>query len=425
MNELVTANPCPGLFYETPAQDGILMRIRVPGGILNTEQASAIVSIVDRWNTSTIQVTNRANLQFRAVSSTPEILEILQNVGLAAQNPEVDHLRNVMASPTAGIDPTELVDTRSIVQAIDTYIQTTPELAGLPPKFSVGIDGGGQVSIGTRSAQAWQHRYNEIQLSAISSNQFQLAFTADKQVYETGVLIDASACVSTIATLAQVYLSYVQQSQSLKKPRMRDLLNDWGVEGVLDRAGLQTQSITPLKKHTAEYLGIHPQKQSGRSYIGIALVLGQMTIAQFQALIELTKTYGSGELRLTPWQAVILPNIAEPSILLEKLSSLGFSVNPIQSAIVACAGKPGCASAETHTQAHALALTQSLKHPINIHITGCSKGCAQPSPADITLLGTRVEQSEAYYLFAGDQAITDYPVQDLSTIAQLINARHD
>lgn len=425
MNELVTANPCPGLFYETPAQDGILMRIRVPGGILNLEQASAIVSIVDRWNTSTIQVTNRANLQFRAVSSTPEILETLQTVGLAAKNPEVDHLRNVMASPTAGLDPSELIDTRSIVQALDTYIQTTPELAGLPPKFSVGIDGGGQVSIGTRSEKAWQHRYNEIQLSAISANQFQLAFTSGKQLYETGVLIDASECVATIAVLAKVYLDYVQQSKRLKKPRMRDLLKDWGVAGVLDRAGLQTQQSYPLPKSNTQYLGIQPQKQIGLSYIGVAIRLGQMSIAQFQQLIELAKTYGSGELRLAPWQAVILPNIAEPSVLLKELLSLGFAINPIQSSIVACAGKPGCAASETHTQAHALALTQSLKHPINVHITGCPKGCAQPSPADITLLGTKIEQSEAYYLFAGDQAITDHPVHDLSTIAQFINARHD
>nr|MCU0548735.1 precorrin-3B synthase [Leptolyngbya sp. Prado105] len=102
-----------------------------------------------------------------------------------------------------------------------------------------------------------------------------------------------------------------------------------------------------------------------------------------------------------------------------------FSIDPIRSSIVACAGKPGCAAAETQTQAHALALTQQLKHAINVHITGCPKGCAQPSPAEITLLGTKIGQSEAYYLFAADQPITDQPVQDMTTIAQLINARHD
>lgn len=424
MSELVSANPCPGLFYETPAQDGILMRIRVPGGILTVAQASAIAEITDRWKTSTIQVTNRANLQFRAVSSAPEIFEILKNIGLAAKNAQVDHLRNVMASPTAGIDPSELIDTRSLVQDIDTYIQSTPELAGLPPKFSIGIDGGGQVSIGTRSEQAWQHRYNEIQLSAISSNQLQLAFAADKQLYETGIVIDATECVSAIATLAKVYLSYVQQSQRPKKPRMRDMLKDWGVQGILDRAGFATFSTAiSLKSEIASLIGVHAQKQAGLFYIGIALPLGQLSIAQFQHLIELAKTYGSGEIRLTPWQSIILPNIADPSTVLQELS--GFSIDPIQSSIVACAGKPGCASAETHTQADAHALTQSLKHPINIHITGCPKGCAQPSPADITLLGTRMEQSEAYYLFAGEELLTEQPVSDLSTIAQLINARYD
>ncbi|MCU0551712.1 MAG: precorrin-3B synthase, partial [Leptolyngbya sp. Prado105] len=308
MSEFVSANPCPGLFYETPAQDGILMRIRVPGGILNLEQAKTIAQFVDRWQTSTIQVTNRANLQFRAVSSAPERFEILQNVGLAAKNPHVDHLRNVMASPTAGIDAAEFIDVRSLVHRIDTYIQSTPALVGLPPKFSIGIDGGGQVSIGTRSEQAWQHRYNEIQLSAISSHQFQLAFGADKHLYETGVVIDTEECVSAIAKLTEVYLDYVQQSQSPKKPRMRDLLKDWGVQGILDRAKFEVDPHpVDLKSGISQVVGVHSQKQTGLFYVGIALTLGQMSIAQFQQVIELAQAYGSGEIRLTPWQAVILP----------------------------------------------------------------------------------------------------------------------
>lgn len=202
------------------------------------------------------------------------------------------------------------------------------------------------------------------------------------------------------------------------------MLKDWGVQGILDRAGFATFSTAiSLKSGIASLIGVHAQKQAELFYIGIALPLGQLSIAQFQHLIELAKTYGSGEIRLTPWQSIILPNIADPSTVLQELS--GFSIDPIQSSIVACAGKPGCASAETHTQADAHALTPSLKHPINIHITGCPKGCAQPSPADITLLGTRMEQSEAYYLFAGEELLTEQPVSDLSTIAQLINARYD
>jgi ferredoxin-nitrite reductase len=428
MSWLAASNPCPGLFYGTPAQDGTLIRIRIPGGILNPEQAIAILKLGDRWQTPMIQVTNRANLQFRAVRSipTPEVFTTLQSVGLAAKDPELDHLRNVMASPTAGIDPGELIDVRSIVQAIDSYIQNTPELAGLPPKFSVGIDGGGTVGIGARSGSKWQHRYNEIQLSAVSYDRFKLTFGSNRQFYETNV--ETSDCLGAIAALSQTYLAYVQQFE--KKPRMRDLLKDWGIEGFLSRVPFEFQTSNhSISESNSQHLGIQPQKQSGHSYIGIALKLGWMSIVQLQGLIELAETCGSGELRLTPWQSILLPNIptVQASEVLTKIKALELSTDPINSAIVACAGKPGCAASETHTQIHALELIKLLEHPKNIHITGCTKGCAQPSPAEITLLGTTIQGTEAYSLYIGDRLLTDQPIpaHELSSIAHLINTLHD
>ncbi len=433
MSWLAASNPCPGLFYGTSAQDGTLIRIRVPGGILDREQAQTIAEIANRWNVSQIQVTNRANLQFRAVRSspTPEIFAALQSVGLAARNPKLDHLRNLMASPTAGIDPTEWIDTRSMIQAIDTYIQNTPDLAELPPKFSIGIDGGGQIGIGARSESVWQHRYNEIQLSAVTHNKFRLALGGNKRFHETDALIDKSDCVAAIAALAQGYLNYVRQSQIQKKPRMRDLLKDWGVEKYLDQVSFQfdrsSKDSIPITQ--SQHLGIQAQKQAELSYVGIALKLGRLSIAQFQGLIQLSEAYGSGELRLTPWQSILLPNILahQVSTVLETLNALELSTNSIDSAIVACAGKPGCAASETHTQTHAFTLINQLRHPINIHITGCPKGCAQPSPAEITLLGTTVQGSEAYSVFANDRALTDQPIpaSELSTIATIINALYD
>ncbi|MBD1845391.1 precorrin-3B synthase [Cyanobacteria bacterium FACHB-63] len=433
MSWLAASNPCPGLFYGTAAQDGTLIRIRVPGGCLSRDQAVAIVQIADRWQTSVVQVTNRANLQFRALRSipSPEVFSTLQSVGLASQNPHLDHLRNIMASPTAGIDPAELIDVRSLVQAIDTDLQNTPELIGLPPKFSIGIDGGGTIGIGARSESAWQHRYNEIQLSAVTSDRFKLTLGSNRRFYETDVLIKKSDCRSAIAALTQTYLTYVQQSQSQKKPRLRDLLKDWGIEQYLERVPFQFErdsgvSISPAR---VQHLGIQPQRQSGQAYIGIALKLGWMTIAQLRGLIQLAETYGSGELRLTPWQSILLPDVAidQTSIVLDAIAALELSTNPIDSTVVACAGKPGCAASETHTQTHALTLIDQLKHPVNIHITGCPKGCAQPSPAEFTLLGTTLQGSEAYTLFAGDRPLSDRPIfaNELSTIVELINTLHD
>ena len=452
MTWLMEPNRCPGLFYGTPAQDGFLMRIRIPGGFLNCQQGQAIATLAEQWGSAAIQVTNRANLQIRAVHNPPaaEVFQTLQTLGLAAQNPKIDHLRNVMASPTAGIDPQELIDTRPWIQALDAYIQTHPELADLPAKFSIGIDGGGAVGIGTRYSCGnaspteipWEHRYNEIQLSAVAGGGqlgngkeavfFRLHLGGDKQLRDPKVLIQPDQCMPVISALTRVYLDYVHQnshqqnshqqnSHQQKKPRMKHLLQDWGMERYLRQVNqylaspLRLGATCPTPRPTQRYahLGVHPQRQLGLSYVGIHLSLGQLTGAQLRKLVQLSATVGSGELRLTPWQTVVLPNIPDRQVaeVLQHLESWGLSIsaNRVAAAIVACGGKPGCAASATQTQTDAIALTQVLNQhlvlesPVNIHLTGCPKSCAQPSPAEITLLGAMIEQSgevvEGYQIY--------------------------
>jgi ferredoxin-nitrite reductase len=463
MNWFAEPQTCPGLFYRTPVQDGFLIRIRIPGGLLNYQQGRAIAQLLaelatdQRSGNETIQITNRANLQIRSVhiALTAEVLQTLQSLKLAAQNPTVDHLRNLMASPTAGIDPQELINTCSFIEALDTYIQSRSELTDLPAKFSIGIDGGGTVGIGTRSPIAWEHRYNEIQLSAVLLSQgviapekwqpeqvyFRLALGADRQMVDTQVLIAPDEFLSVVEALVAVYLSYVYQNcQMSKKPRMKHLLQDWGREQYLEQVSRQlpfplrqvTNCPKLLPTQKFGHLGVHPQRRDRSNiqrtlltseiaevelfYIGISPSLGQLTATQLLELVELAKTFGSGNLRLTPWQTIILPDIPQPKIaeVLQNLSAIGLTVSDhrVNAAILACAGKPGCAVAATQTQAHAIALANHLNQrltldsPINIHVTGCSKLCAQPSPAEITLLGTAIAQQgemvEGYQIYVGD-----------------------
>ncbi|MCT7969323.1 precorrin-3B synthase [Laspinema sp. D1] len=427
---LIEPNVCPGLFYGTSAQDGYLIRIRTPGGFLNAEQGRVLATLAETWGSELIQVTNRANLQIRAVQGAPtaEVLQTLQTIGLAAENPRLDHLRNVMTSPTAGIDAEELIDTRALVTALDAYIQHHPELVGLPSKFSLGIDGGGAVGIGTRSPVPWEHRYNEIQLSAVvgSSQEvsFQLYLGADKQLWDTQMLIPPDECVAVVGALVKVYLDYVNQKAGMpKKPRMKHLLQNWGGRRYLQAVKeYLTHPLHPMREEVPHrpsqpyaHLGVQGQKQGGFSYIGINLRLGQLTPTQLQGLAELSQTFGSQGLRLTPWQTILLPDIRDQEVsgVLQHLAGLGLGGcdDGVEAAIVACAGKPGCASGVTATQRDAIALQDylnqqlTLDRPVNIHFTACPKSCAQPSPAEITLLGTTIEQSgqtlEGYHIYVG------------------------
>ncbi|MEZ2251843.1 precorrin-3B synthase [Microcoleus sp.] len=421
LSELPT---CPGLFSGSRARDGILSRMRIPGGILNVAQCGAIADLVDRYGTGYVQVTNRANLQIRNLNSaiSAEVWQNLQALGLASRLVEIDPIRNIMASPTVGIDRQQLLDTRPLVKDWDDYLQTHLELAELSPKFSVGFDGGESVSI--RAIR------NDILLAAERRS-------ADSKIVlrlylngDTGIIIQESQCISLLAAIASVYLQYTKNKPRIegKKPRLRHLLADWGVEKYLEQIQhnlpfvLQQSSIAPSEKSIARYqhLGIHPQQQSGFSYIGIALPLGWLKSQQLRDLANSAQNFGGGTLRLTPWQNLLISDIPNHRLseLEKSIARLGLhsSGTNLDSCLVACAGNTGCASAMTDTQSHALAMVQDLgqklkiDRPINIHFSGCEKSCAQHSPIDITLVGIQMRQGKetiaGYDIYAGK---TDSP----------------
>ncbi len=425
MLSLTELPTCPGLFSGSRARDGILSRMRIPGGILNVAQCGAIAHLIDNYSTGYVQVTNRANLQIRDLNSaiSPEVWHNLQELGLASHCVEIDPIRNIMASPTAGIDRQQLLDTRPLVAAWDGYLQTHPELSELSAKFSIGFDGGESVSI--RAIR------NDILLAAerLYANSeivFRLHLNGD-----TGIVIQESQCTLVLAALASVYLEYTQNNPRIdrKKPRLRHLLADWGVESYLEQVQhnlpflLQRQAIASSDKSIPNYqhLGIHPQQQSAFSYIGIALPLGKLESKQLRDLANLAKNFGRGILRLTPWQNLLISDIPNSRICeVEKLiARLGLhsSATNLDSCLVACAGSSGCASAMTDTQSHALTMVKNLAQklqidrPINIHFSGCQKSCAQHSPIDITLVGIQIKHGNeivpGYDIYAGK---TDSPL---------------
>lgn len=422
---LSSDSACPGLFYATPAQDGILSRLRIPGGILNQIQCDAIADIADSLGGGYLQVTNRANLQIRELETpiTTEALEQLQFIGLASLVAEVDAIRNIMSSPTAGIDRQEWIDVRPLVMSWNQQIVKHPEWSILSAKFSVCFDGGGAVSVSDRP--------NDITFSAINPDAFRLRLSlqAGAAPQDVGVVLPFHQCLSMLIALTEVYCDRTVQlmgnASSRRKPRLRDVLHQFGVESYLEAVEqrlsepLQVSSaaIAPTDRLMLEYghLGVHPQRQPGLFYIGVGVPLGRLATGQLRKLAALSAQYGCGELRLTPWQNVLIADI--PAELLsqvqQEIQALGlhWSATQISSAIVACSGKTGCASSATDTQRDAAVLITNLEsrinldRPVNIHMSGCKKSCAQHIQGDITLLGVDCENDtcDRYDLYVAHQ----------------------
>jgi ferredoxin-nitrite reductase len=169
------------------------------------------------------------------------------------------------------------------------------------------------------------------------------------------------------------------------------------------------------------HVGTFRQKQDGFSYLGVALPVGQVSAEQMDLLAAIAERYGSGEIRLTVWQNLVIPDIRNENMgnvkALVSAAGLEFQQSNIASGVIACTGNRFCKFSSTDTKGHAAALIQYLEPrvaldvPVNIHFTGCSNSCAQHYMGDIGLLGAKAADGrEAYHVcvgggFAGNQAI--------------------
>jgi ferredoxin-nitrite reductase len=399
---------CPSLFTPTVATDGLLTRVKTPGGWLNQRQALVFADFADQLGATSIQVTNRANLQLVVADVTKANYAALQEVGLAAKIAAADRFRNIMASPTAGIDPQMLVDTRPLVTEIDQYLSQQNDLAGLSGKFSIGIDGGESLSIADRP--------NDILLIARPHGIRLVLGLSGNQRLDTGLLWGLDQATTLVATLVELYLRYshlvpvpVSKHRRSSLPRWRHLIEHFGLDWLRSYCPDAQQINSPLNLPTAttnhRHLGVHEQFQADHHYLGIVLPLGQITTVQLRGLANIAAQQGSSEIRLTPWQNIVLPSIPKVAATVEALSALGLTVNAHHPAgsIATCRGTLGCAAAITNSQQDALTLIQqlTLDSPIQIHISSCDKGCAYPIASDLALKGT----SDGYeiYLYAAGQ----------------------
>jgi ferredoxin-nitrite reductase len=207
-----------------------------------------------------------------------------------------------------------------------------------------------------------------------------------------------------------------------KKARLKYLVDRWGVAKFLE----ETEKLLafPLLRSPvadceprgpidrAGHIGLHPQVQPGLHYIGVSVPVGRLPVAHARAVAEIADRFGTGEIRLTVWQNLILPNIPEAALGSAQAAltaaGLKFSVGPVLSGTVACTGNQGCKYAASDTKSHALALAIALDErfpqlvqPVNLHVTGCSNSCAQHYIGDIGLMGTKVEGEEGYVVSLG------------------------
>jgi precorrin-3B synthase len=376
---------CPGALRPMESGDGLIIRLRVPGGVMTAGTALEIAGMADKFGNGRIEVTSRANLQIRGVrEATLGFLQAeLARLELIDADPEGEAARNVLASPLAGLDPSALLDIRENVQELDLRLRRDRTLHRLPAKFHFLIDDGGRFSIANESAD--------------------IAFLAERRgggvvfsIYLAGQR--ASSCKieflsESAARLATAFLAWREDDESENDVRrMKSFVQRIGVEPILRSAALTKDvrcETRPPRPHSF-VLGAHDLGAS--SVLGVGIPFGRLDALALRRLAEAAEA-SHGELRLTPWRAIMIVARAIDPALSRTLAQAGFIFDdrsPMR-AVSACPGAPACARATTATQADGERLAQAARRAqeigVGLHVSGCAKGCAYGKKAPLTLVG--------------------------------------
>ncbi|WP_263366504.1 NirA family protein [Edaphobacter bradus] len=416
-----------GLFYVAPAQDSFMLRLRTPGSILTSHQMRGLAEMAEDWGAGEADITTRSNIQIRQFQPKDivRVLTKVQSLGMNSRGTGADNIRNITATPTSGLDSHELIDVAPLAQALNFYILNSRDLYGLPRKFNVAFDSGGRVSVvadtndiafvATRvlpGRSVPEGVYFRVQLCGITGHR---QFATD-----CGLLLMPEQAIAVAAAMIRVFNENGDRMDR-KRARLKYLIDDWGVDKFLDEAEKRL-AFPLLRSPLAEceprgpvdpsgHLGAHPQRQQGLFYLGVAVPVGRLSVAQMRAIADIADEYGSREIRLTVWQNLILPNISGARLEAARnalaAAGLSDSAGTFAAAAIACTGNKGCRFSATDTKSHAVQLAQYLddrfviEQPLNLHVTGCPHSCAQHYIGDIGLLGTKAGGEEGYQVLVG------------------------
>jgi ferredoxin-nitrite reductase len=428
-----------GLFHVAPAQDSFMLRMRVPGGVLTSRQMCGLAEMAEDWGAGRCDLTTRANVQIREFrpKDIVRVLAKIQTLGMTSRGSGADNIRNVTASPISGIDPCELLDVMPLAEALQLYISNSPDMYTLPRKFNVAFDNGGAISTladtNDIGFQAVEVKDGKSIPAGVYFRVLLCGITGHKQfATDCGLLLRPDQAVACAAAMVRVFIEHGDRTDR-KKARLKYLVDTWGVPKFVEEtekklafplihvAAEECQQRGPIDR--AGHIGVHAQSQPGLRYIGVSVPVGRLPVEQMQAVAEIADRFGTGEIRLTVWQNLLIPNIpvekVEAAGAALRAGGLAFDAGTVLSGTVACTGNQGCRFAATDTKSHAVALANALDArfpkevmplPVNLHVTGCNNSCAQHYIGDIGLMGVKVGGEEGYQVAIGGGADRDQGV---------------
>lgn len=390
-----------------------MLRVRIDGGALTTEQLRVVGELSQQYGRDTADVTDRQNVQYHwiAIEDMPAIWERLESVGLLTTEACGDTPRVILGSPVAGISADEEIDpTPAIREILDRYIGS-PEFSNLPRKFKTAI--------------SWQqdiaHEINDVSFIGSVHPEHGPGFdvwvggglsTNPKIAQRLGTWVSVDEIPEVWAGIISVFRDYGYR-RLRHRARIKFLVADWGAEEfrrVLEEEYLGRKLADGPAPATPErpidHIGVHKQVD-GLNYVGVAPASGRVSGTTLIALAKAVESIGSRRVRLTAQQKIVVLDVPDENVetLKAELAGLGLQAEPSpwRRATMACTGIEFCKLAIVETKERAIRLVDELEQrladvhpdvPISIHLNGCPNSCARTQVADIGLKGQVVTDAD-------------------------------
>jgi sulfite reductase (ferredoxin) len=407
--------------------DWFMMRIGIPNGIVSASQLRTIGGITRKYARDLADITVRQNIQLHwlSIESLPEVVDALDSIGLSPKGACGDVVRNVTGCPLAGVAADELIDASPIAREIAHHLTANPDFYNLPRKFKISATG----------CPSWctYPEINDIGLTPVVrdgevgyslrvggglSNEPHLAVRLD-------AFVRPDQAVRAARGVTEIFRDQQVLRESRDRARLKYLFmrEGWTPESFLDelnrRIGFRLDPAVPEEipdESLRDHVGIHPQRQPGLAYVGASVLRGRMTGEQLETVADLAERFGSGSLRATVSQNLVIVDVpyAKTSELARELGQIGLHVeaSPFWRGAIACTGTEFCKLAITETKGFTRWLVDELEErlpqfdqQLKLHVTGCPNGCGQHWIADIGLEGKKIKHegqlADAYYFCLG------------------------
>jgi sulfite reductase (ferredoxin) len=408
-----------------------MVRIRIPNGLLRSNQLRTIADLAEKYGFGVADLTVRQNIQLHwvTIENLPDVLDGLQRCGLSSLASCGDVTRNITGCPLAGVDADEICDASPLVEQATHLLAGNPDFYNFPRKFKISVTG----------CRAWctYPEINDIGLTAVVRKR--------RTGPETGFSIRVGGGLSAQPHLAVRLNAFVEWGQVLpvirgvaeifrgadilrdsrERARLKFLFLEQGwtadrfQQELENRIGFRLEPAEPEELPAdlyRDHTGIHPQKQQGFSYVGATVLRGRIDPKQMRAVADLADRFASGELRTTSMQNLLIVNVPDKSanLLADELDSVGLRVaaSSFRRGAVACTGTEFCKLAITETKAFSRWLVEEMEERLpgfdqhlKLHVTGCPNSCGQHWIADIGIEGKKQkvngELVDAYYFCVG------------------------